>query len=72
MSFDAPSIFASLLVGSIGFVLFAYGRKSGRPPHVATGIVMMIFPYFAPSATWVLVIGASILALLAVAVRLGM
>ena len=46
--FDASSIIAGLLVSSIGFVLFSYGKKMSRPPHMISGLVLMVFPYFIP------------------------
>jgi len=49
MDFDAGSLLASMLVSSIGFVLFVYGRKMGRLPQILTGLVLLIFPYFVPS-----------------------
>jgi len=49
MELDAGSLFTSMIVSSIGFVLLVYGRKMGRPPHVLAGIVLLIFPYFVSS-----------------------
>jgi multisubunit Na+/H+ antiporter MnhC subunit len=49
MSFDPTWLFVSLVAGSIGFVLFAYGKKQGRWPHLAAGLLLMVYPYFTPS-----------------------
>ena len=46
MDFDVNSLLASILPSSIGFVAFMYGKKQGRVPHIAIGLVMMIYPYF--------------------------
>jgi hypothetical protein len=40
------SLYASLLVGSIGLGLFMYGRKLNRMPQVGVGASMMVYPYF--------------------------
>jgi hypothetical protein len=71
MSFDAGSLFASLLISSIGFVLLAYGKKQARLPQVATGLTMMIYPYFVPGALWMSAVAAALLGLLALLVKLG-
>ena len=71
MDLDANAILASFAVGGAGFVAFAYGKKQGRLPQMVVGLVMMIFPYFVPTVWLMLAIGAALLALLWVAVRLG-
>lgn len=71
MSLEPGPLLASLLVSSIGFVLLAYGRKMSRPPHVLTGIVLLVYPYFVPSAWITMVIGGFLLLLLWLAVRQG-
>ena len=49
MDLDVNSIAAGLVVSSIGFIIFSYGRKMSRPPHVLFGLVLMLFPYVVPS-----------------------
>ena len=71
MSFDTPSLLASLFVSSVGFVLLSYGRKMSRPPQLIAGIVLLIFPYFVGSAALMLGIGALIVALLWLGLRQG-
>lgn len=61
-----------MCVSGVGFVLFSYGKKQRRFPHSATGIVLMIYPYFVSGVGWMLAIGALLLAVLFAAVRLGM
>ena len=46
MTFDANQLLLSLLVSSVGLVLFMYGKKQARAPQLVTGIVMCIYPYF--------------------------
>jgi hypothetical protein len=71
MDFDVPSLLAGLFVSSIGYVVFSYGRKATRPPHMVGGLLLMVFPYFAPGALWTFGIGALIGALIWVAVQRG-
>ncbi|MET0410336.1 MAG: hypothetical protein ABW217_03520 [Polyangiaceae bacterium] len=71
MTFDASSLLAGLLVSSIGFVLFTYGKRMGRPPQLATGLVLMIFPYFVSSVPWMLGLATVLLGLFWLAMRLG-
>jgi hypothetical protein len=60
MDLSASSLFSSLLVSTIGFALFLYGRKQGRPPHLIGGLVMMLYPYFVPGALLMIGLGALI------------
>jgi hypothetical protein len=68
---DVSSIAAGFLVSGVGFVLFNYGRKMGRIPHVVVGLVLMVFPYFVPSVLVMFGITAVLCALLYVAVQRG-
>ncbi len=45
MDFSAGTLFASLLVSSLGFGLFIYGKKQVRGPQLIVGLVMMAYPY---------------------------
>jgi len=71
VNLDAGTLVAGFLVSGVGFVFFSYGRKMGRPPHVITGLVLMIFPYFIPGVLLMFGIGALICALLYLATRAG-
>ncbi len=72
MSLDASSLITSLLVSSVGFVLFEYGRRMRRPPQIAVGVVLLIFPYFV-SNVWAMVgIAAVLVVLLWLALMRGM
>jgi hypothetical protein len=68
---DVSSIAAGFLVSGVGFVLFNYGRKMGRPPHVAVGLMLMVFPYFVPSVLLMFGITAALCGLLYLAVQRG-
>ena len=65
------SLITSMLVSSVGFVLLVYGRKMGRPPHILTGIVLLIFPYFVSSVLAMLGIAFVLCLLLWIAVQRG-
>ena len=71
MGFDPTWLFFSLIPSGIGFVLFVYGKKQGRWPHMLTGILFSIYPYFTPSILSMVVIGIALGAGLWVAVRGG-
>ena len=72
MNFDAGSLIASLIIGSIGFVLLSYGKKQSRFPQMVVGLALVVYPYFIPSV-WVMIgIGVALVSGLFAAVRLGM
>jgi hypothetical protein len=71
MSFDASSLLASLVISSVGFVLLSYGRRMNRPPHLFAGLVLLVYPYFAPGVVIMVAIAAVIIGALWLAVRLG-
>ena len=68
---DANSLLLSLVIGCVGFVCFAYGKKQHRFPQMLAGIVLSIYPYFVSNLILMAAIAVAVLALLAVAVRLG-
>ena len=71
MSFDANSLLLSLFVGSIGFVLFVYGKKQARLPHMLVGSAMFVYPYFVSNLVASAAIALGLCVLLWLAVRLG-
>ena len=71
MSYDESSLFLSLIVSGVGFVLLAYGKKQQRLPHIFAGLALMVYPYFVDSWVWMTIIGAAICAGLWLAVRQG-
>lgn len=72
MSFDPGSLIAGLLVSSIGFVVFEYGRRMRRPPQVGIGLILLIFPYFVASVWVMLGIAVLLLAALWLALARGL
>lgn len=71
MNLDASTLIAGFVVSGVGFVLFSYGRKLGRVPHIVVGLVLMVFPYFVPSVPLVFGIGVLLCGLLYGATRAG-
>ena len=71
MSFDPTWLFLSLIPSGIGFVLFVYGKKQERLPHMLAGIVFSIYPYFTPTITSMIGSGVALGVGLWLAVRAG-
>jgi hypothetical protein len=71
LDLDPGYVLASMLVSGIGYVLFMYGRKQRRFPHAATGIVLLIYPYFVTNIGMMFALGAVLLGLLFALVRMG-
>jgi hypothetical protein len=72
MDFDGGSLIASLIVSSIGFVVFGYGKRLERLPQVIVGLVLMGFPYLVPDMLLMSIIAGVLLIGLWVAVRFGL
>jgi hypothetical protein len=71
MSFDPASLLVSLLVSSVGFVGFVYGKRQSRAVHMVAGAILMIYPYFVPNVWLMGGIGVGLIGLWVLAVRLG-
>jgi hypothetical protein len=69
---ESSSLIASLIVSSIGFVVFGYGKRQGRVPQIVVGLVLMGFPYLVPSVPLMAGIAAALLAGLWLVIRFGM
>jgi hypothetical protein len=61
----------SMLISSVGFVAFVYGKRQERTPQLAAGIVLLVFPYFVSSLLWMALIAVAVLGLMTVAIKLG-
>lgn len=68
-SFDATAVLVTFVAGTVGFGLFVYGKKAQRLPHLAAGLLLMIYPYFTTTTTQAVVVGAAIILGLFVALR---
>ena len=71
MSFDPTLLFLSLVTGGAWFVLFVYGKKQDRWPHLVAGLALMAYPYLVSSLQATLLIGVAIVAALWLAVHQG-
>jgi hypothetical protein len=50
VSFDPTTLLLSLVPSGIGFVLFVYGKKQQRWPHMIAGIALSVYPYLVDTA----------------------
>jgi hypothetical protein len=71
MSLEPTWLFLSLIPGGVGFVLFVYGKKQARWPHLAAGLAFMVYPYFATSVASLVGGGVALGVALWLAVRTG-
>jgi len=71
MDFEMSTLLAGIVVSGVGYVLFAYGRRMSRPPQLLVGLLMLIYPYFVPSALFMAAVAAGLLLLLWAAIQLG-
>ena len=68
--FDPSGLIASFIVGGAGYMAFVYGKGQARLSGMVIGIALMGFPYFVDTVWLIYVIGALLLALLWVALKL--
>jgi hypothetical protein len=72
VDFDANALLASLVPSSIGLVAFMYGKRQGRVPHIAVGLVLMVYPYFVSNILLMFAIAGVLSLGLWLAVRMGL
>jgi hypothetical protein len=72
MEISAGALFAMLVISSVGFSFFLYGKKQARIPQLVTGMLLMVCPYFVGDALWMSVVAAVLLAGLWFACRSGL
>jgi hypothetical protein len=70
--FTTASLFASLVISSIGLGLTGYGKKMARLPQLVVGLVMLVYPYFVPTIVPMVIVAAVLLAGLWIAVQRGL
>ena len=71
IDFSASWMLAGLLVSTVGFGLFLYGKKETRFPQLIAGLAMMIYPGFVASPMVIIAIGGALVGGVWVAVRAG-
>jgi hypothetical protein len=69
---NSNALLASVLLGSVGLGFFMYGKKQRRGPHLAVGVLFMVYPYFVSSVPIMLGIGAGLVGLLYLASYVGL
>jgi len=72
MNLDGNALLASLLIGSIGFVSFAYGKRQRRLPQMLVGVALMAFPYFVGSVPLMFGIAVALLGALWLLIKVGL
>ena len=72
MDVSAGSLFASLIVSSVGLGLFIYGQKQLRTPQRIVGLAMRVFACFLPDPPAMCGLGAVLVAGMCGALRAGM
>jgi hypothetical protein len=68
---DANALLASFVPSSIGLVMFIYGKRQARAPHMIAGLVLMVYPYFVSNIPLMFGIAAVLVLGLWLAVRAG-
>lgn len=71
MNLDGNYLLASFAVSLVGAGFFMYGRKQGRPPQIAFGVIAAIYPYFITNPWLILGVFVALLGMMFVALRLG-
>jgi len=59
---NAMSFFWGFLFGAVGLGYFIYGKKQGKLIPLLVGIGLMVFPYFFPDPTLVVLVGLVLMA----------
>lgn len=72
MDLDANGMLASLLVSTVGLGFFVFGKKQQRAPQLVVGLALMVFPYFVSGPLLILGVGAALVLLVPLALRLGL
>ena len=71
MDTSSVGLFLSLLISSVGAGLFIYGKKQGRWPQMAAGVLLCVYPYFVSNLWLMGGISVVLCAAVWVAVRAG-
>jgi hypothetical protein len=69
---NSNALLASIMLGFVGMGLSMYGKRQRRWPHLAVGVLLMVYPYFVSNVAIMLVIGGTLLAGLYLASYLGL
>jgi len=65
-------LIVSLIVSSVGFVMFVYGKKQHRPVQLGAGLLLLLLPFFVRDGLLLGIAGAVISATVWGAVKAGL
>ncbi len=65
-------LIVSLIVSSVGFVMFIYGKRQHRPVQLGAGLLLLLLPYFVRDGLLLGIAGAAIAATVWGAVKAGL
>ena len=68
---DGNTLISGFVVSTVGMGFFMYGKKQGRAPQIAFGVLAMVYPYFVGGPLLIFGIFAALLALMWIAIRMG-
>jgi hypothetical protein len=71
VNLDLSTILLGGFIGLMGLALVSYGRKEVRIPHIAVGLILLVYPYFVGNLIAIVVIAVALVAGLTLASRLG-
>jgi len=71
MQISGDWLVASMIVSTVGFGFFMYGKKQSRIPQLLAGMALMVYPAFVSSPTWMVGIAGAILGAVFLASRAG-
>jgi len=69
---DPAYLVASLLVSSVGFVMFVYGKKQHRPVQLGAGLLLLLLPFLLREGVWLGLAGAVVTMMVWGAVKAGL
>ena len=72
LDLDPAYLVVSLVVSSVGFVMFMYGKKQHRPVQLGSGLLLLLMPFFVRDGLWLGVSGAVICAIVWGGVKAGL
>jgi hypothetical protein len=72
MDMSTGALLTSLLVSSVGFGIFRYGKVQSRAPQILGGIALMGSPYLVSGALATLVVAGALVLVMMLVVRQGM
>ncbi len=64
MDFSTPNLIGGILFGSVGFVAFVYGKKTGAYKTMFLGVTLCVFPYLVSNTMAIYAVGAVLTAAL--------